>query len=434
MSRRPIVRRDVEIEIADLSGEGYGRNRLEAREIRMRNALPGERVQGLVKKRRRRVDYGDALVVANPSPARAPVVCTAAGRCGGCTFQHVQASFELSWKEQQLSEALHRHGVVPERWMPPVSGPQHGYRHKARLGVRRLGEQAFVGFREAFSGRVVDMEDCSILEPRLARLIVPLRDLIRQLTIGAQIPQFEVAAGDRQVALVIRHLQPITDGDQHLITRFAAAHRLEVFLQPAGPESVVWCAGRGEGLGYANADFGLHFAFEPLDFVQVNPHINRQLVRAAALALRDCERVVDLFCGLGNFSLALASTGMSVMGLELSGMAVERATYNARRNGLADRAEFRSADLYGPAGKDSGLPEGYQGLLLDPPRLGAGPRLTDWLHDHLRTVVYVSCNPVSFAADAEVLAGAGYRLQQVGIYDMFPQTTHVETLGVFRRH
>lgn len=433
MSRKPVVRREIEMQINDLSSDGFGRGQINAREIRLRNALPGEQVQGLVRKRKRRVDHGDALTILEPSPARQSPVCAVAHRCGGCTFQHASARYELDWKEGQLRKALERAGVAVERWQPPVAGPQHGYRHKARLGVRWVSEQIYLGFREAFSGRVVDMRTCTILTPRLAALISPLRDRMAELSIAARIPQIEVAAGDTTLAMVVRNLDALTDRDHELFRAFAADQRIEVFLQPAGPDSVVWLTGRGEPLGYSNPDFGLQFVFEPLDFVQVNPVTNRHLVRKAVLELADSTQVLDLFCGLGNFSLALARTGKSVIGLEASETAVVRARLNARRNGLQGRTVFEPVDLYGAPLQASLQSQSCDAILLDPPRLGAGPQLRTWLHAGVQTVVYVSCNPESFAKDAVVLGEVGLRLIEVGIYDMFPQTTHIETVGVFRR-
>jgi len=253
------------------------------------------------------------------------------------------------------------------------------------------------------------------------------------LSIAARIPQIEMAAGESTVAMVVRNLDALADHDHDVLHAFARDHRVEIFLQPAGPDSVVWEAGRGDALGYSNPDYGLQFAFEPLDFVQVNRIMNRHLVRKAVLELGDSTRVLDLFCGLGNFSLALARTGKSVIGLESSDTAVVRARLNARRNGLQDRTTFSSFDLYGAPLPASLSGQACDAILLDPPRLGAGPQLQTWLEAGVQIVVYVSCNPESFARDAIVLGGAGLRLEEVGIYDMFPQTTHIETVGVFRR-
>jgi 23S rRNA (uracil1939-C5)-methyltransferase len=433
MSRKPIVRREIEMRVSDLSSEGFGRGQINAREIRLRNALPGELVQGLVRKRKRRIDHGDALTIVEPSPDRQTPICGVAHRCGGCTFQHASARFELNWKEDQLRKALERSGVIAQRWQPPVAGPQHGYRHKARLGVRQVGGQIYLGFREAFSGRVVDMRTCTILTSRLADLIGPLRQRLGELSIAGRIPQIEIAAGDSTVAMVVRNLEALADRDHDVLRAFACDQRVEVFLQPAGPDSVVWVTGRGEALGYSNPDFGLQFAFEPLDFVQVNRVMNRHLVRKAVLELVDSTQVLDLFCGLGNFSLALARTGKSVIGLESSETAVVRARLNARRNGLQERTAFAAVDLYGTPLQASINSQACDAILLDPPRLGAGPQLRTWLQAGVQTVVYVSCNPESFARDAIVLGDAGLRLDEVGIYDMFPQTTHIETVGVFRR-
>lgn len=350
-------------------------------------------------------------------------------------MQHLDYRRQLDLKEARLLAALEGAGVVPARVAPKTSGPCYHYRSKARLGVRVVGGEVLVGFRESFSSRVARMDACPTLVPALSALLVPLRSLIAGLSRPDRVPQVELAAGDHAVAIVLRHLTPLTPADQELIAGFGEDHGVRCYTQEGGYETVAPASRAAEEpyLGYGNPDFGLHFCFRPTDFTQVNMAMNRQLVRTAvdALAAPPGSRVLDLFCGIGNFSLALAARGLLVHGLEGSAEAIERARLNAQRNGLQGRCEFAVQDLY-DAGSPGSRTAEY--VLLDPPRSGAGPNLEAWLAagDVLR-MVYVSCSPASFAADAATLAASGYVLEQVGIFDMFPHTAHVETLGVFQK-
>jgi len=263
-------------------------------------------------------------------------------------------------------------------------------------------------------------------------LIAPLKELIEGLTCANRIPQIEVAAGDATQALIIRHLEPLRPADRVRIRTFEKLHGVRCYTQSAGPESVAAITGSDSTpcLSYANPDFGVEFRFHPMDFTQVNLSVNRALVRSAINAVQPAgRRVIDLFCGIGNFSLPLAASGARVLGFEGTPSAVERARDNAARNGLDGRCEFTVRDLYDP---DSTVMGKGDVLLLDPPRSGAGPNLVSWVNSsEAHRVVYVSCSPASFAADAADLCRMGFRLVQVGVFDMFPHTAHVETLGVF---
>ncbi|MBM4202599.1 MAG: 23S rRNA (uracil(1939)-C(5))-methyltransferase RlmD [Gammaproteobacteria bacterium] len=433
MSRSSRLPQEVTIEVVELTLDGSGRGWVEEREVRLRNSLPGERATGVIRKRARGVLHGDAQKIESPDVDRILPPCSVFSRCGACNFQHLAPKSELRFKQSQVLDLLRREGVVPQRVRRPVTSPLFGYRRKARLGIRKVGEQVFVGFREAFSGRIVDMQECPVLDPRLAALIKPLREAIAASSIPDQIPQIEVAAGDDSTALVLRHLAPLSAGDMQLFSGLAEQFRTSLWLQPGGPDSIVHVAGASPVLSYGNPDFGLLFQFGPLDFVQVNSAINRALVQSAVAALADCGDVLDLFCGLGNFSLALARAGHRVSGLEAGDQAVRLAEHNAAFNGLSALTRFETADLYGPAGESLDIPASCDGLLLDPPRLGAGPNLFLWLESAIRRVVYVSCNPVTFAADARVLNAHGFQLEEVGVFDMFPRTAHVESFGIFER-
>jgi len=430
--------REVELEIDELLSNGVGRGNAEAREVVAKNALPGETVSVKILKRRRGVWHGEAVtpeLSADWSPARVSPACRYFPRCGGCAMQHLAYDQQLQLKQQHLVEELDRHGVEIGSIRKAVAGPRLGYRTKARLGVRMLGERVLVGFRETLSNRVARMDACLTLVPEFSQLLEPLRLLISQLSEPSRVPQVELAAGDHDHAIIIRHLEQLTEEDEQLMRSFALEHHIEVFTQSGGYETVQPLSGARQSsyLGYSNSDFGLYFRFLPWDFTQVNLKMNRSLVRAALSEFGKPGEtaLLDLFCGIGNFSLAAAALGWRVVGFEAAADAIERADMNAALNGLSGRCEFRVADLYDPG---CSLPTGAHDLLLDPPRSGAGPNLAGWI-DSLKPgrVVYVSCQPSSFAADAAILQERGYRLDSVGIFDMFPNTAHIETLGSFSR-
>lgn len=433
MSRRGP--REIQVEVDTLGEDGLGRGSSNGREIRARNTLPGESAMVRVLRRRRGVWYGEADTPAVPSAQRRSAPCRVYPRCGGCVMQHVDYRTQLEHKQESLQSALAAQGVKPGRIRDPVYGPRFHYRYKARLGVRLVGDELLVGFREGFSNRVARMSDCKTLALPFARMLGELKQTLAGLSQPDRIPQVELAAGDREFAVIVRHLSALTEPDRALLFDFARRSGMQVYVQSGGYDTVVPLQhGHGQGmLSYTNPDFGLCFGFLPTDFTQVNPYVNRALVRGALLALapEHGSRVVDLFCGIGNFSLALARLGVDVSGLEVSQGAVDRARRNAAVNGLSPWAEFAVADLYDS--RCAGVEE-CDYLLLDPPRSGAGENLERWVDPpRLRRIAYVSCNPGSFAMDAARLAEQGFELEEVGIYDMFPHTAHVETLGLFCR-
>jgi 23S rRNA (uracil1939-C5)-methyltransferase len=431
-SRQP---RRVEVAVTGLSEEGLGEGVALQRTILVRDALPGEHVTAIVRKRRGGIWYAEAESRTAGAPDRVVPPCPAFPRCGGCTLQHLEYGAQLAHKQSTLLDLLAMQGVVAERVRAPVAGPRFYYRHKARLGVRVVDGAVLVGFREGFSNRVARMSACHTLARPLADALPELGHTLAALSIADRIPQVEVAAGDTESAFIVRHLAPLSVADEAGLAEFAAAPGRHVYLQPAGYDSIrALDAERGMSyLNYGNPESGLLFDFLPTDFTQVNPVINRALVQAAVLGLdpRPGDRVDDLFCGIGNFALALARRGAYVRGFESGAGAVARAEHNATRNGLAHRAEFAVQDLYHPSGAwtaDARL------LLIDPPRSGAGPNLHAWTAGAaLERIAYVSCNPRTFATDAAVLRARGFRLAEVGIFDMFPHTAHVETLGLFVR-
>lgn len=432
MSRRSP--REIDVSISDLEEGGLGGATFEDHPVWARNALPGECVTVRVLKRRAGAWYGEADTPVLAARSRQSPACAAYPRCGGCVLQHVDYSCQLEHKQAVLRKALDAHDVQPVRWRTPVCGPQFHYRHRARLGARVVGGRLLVGFREGFSNRVARMSDCKVLALPFSRMLPDLQQTLGQLAEPDRIPQVELTGGDRDFAVVVRHLSHLDVRDRELLTAFSRRSGMRVFLQPGGYDTVAALEGTGpDELCFANPDFGLCFHFRPTDFIQVNPYVNRALVRAVVLALapRPGASALDLFCGIGNFSLALARRGIRVHGLENASGAVLRARHNAGVNGLSSWAEFAAADLY-----DSRCPELPESeyMLLDPPRSGAGPNLRRWVdRPGLRRIAYVSCNPRSFASDAAVLAEQGYQLEEAGMFDMFPHTAHIETLGLFIR-
>jgi len=372
------------------------------------------------------------------------VPCDFFPRCGGCALQHMNYEAQLKLKEHGLLDELKQAAVPFETLRAPVGSPQYGYRRKARLGVRALENMLLVGFREAFGGRIVKMTQCMALAPPFDGLFPKLAALISELSIPSAVPQIETAVGDNQAALVIRHLEPLTAKDARLLGEFQTRHNVTVYTQAEGYDSVTPLRADAALLNYSQSEFGLNLEFSVTDFIQVNAAINDALVRAVAGALKPTSgakgklHIADMFCGIGNFSLPLARCGHKVSGWEAASDAIDRAKSNAIRNGLSQQTEFKVADLYGQPGDKKLKTEvarigGVDALVLDPPRSGAGPALASWLGERVQKVVYVSCNPKTFATDAIVLGQHNFKLTDVGIYDMFPHTAHVETLGVFER-
>lgn len=425
---------DQWITVEALNDEGQGLAQVEGYTLEIDNALPGEAVRVAVLKRRGRTLRCLALAVQKGQRDRIPALCPQAGRCGGCSQQHLTPERQREAKQAALAALYESAGALPpRRWLPPLLGPVWGYRRKARLGVRyrpREGD-VLVGFRER-GGWVSKASSCPVLAPPFATLLGPLKGLIRSLSIPDQIPQLELAAGDRGAAVVLRHLAPFSDEDLERLRRFAEAQSLTLYLQAGGPATVTpLVPAEPPPLTYALPEFNVEFAFEPLDFTQVNSDINQKMVAQALelLAPAPGMKVLDLFCGLGNFTLPLARLGANVQGFEGSEALVARARSNAQRNGLG-AVPFAVADLYSDTFAARHLPKA-EAVLLDPPRSGAEALCEDLASTGARRVVYVSCNPKTLARDAAALQRQGYRLEASGIMDMFPHTNHVESMALF---
>ncbi|MCU7904673.1 MAG: 23S rRNA (uracil(1939)-C(5))-methyltransferase RlmD [Candidatus Thiodiazotropha sp. (ex Epidulcina cf. delphinae)] len=437
--RKQLPTEPVEAEIESLTHDGKGVAHIEGKATFIHGSLPGERVRFRYSGRRRRYDEGRVIEVLNASPQRVQPRCDQFGICGGCSLQHQDPEAQVVNKQQAMLDALRHIGkVAPAEVLPPlVSGSSWGYRRKARLGVRFVPKKggALVGFRERGSSFVADIERCHILHPRVGELLPQLRLLIDQLSIRDQVPQIEMAMGDETCVLIFRILATLCNDDLSKLDQFARQHRLEIYLQEGGPESVRPLGEGGVALTYELPAFDLRFHFEPSDFTQVNSDINRQMVRRAVamLQLNGNDQVLDLFCGLGNFTLPLARSAGSVTGVEGDIGLVARARENAERNGI-DNTSFYTANLYETLENEPWLQRRFNKVLLDPPRSGAQEVLPQLPLVGAERIVYVSCYPDTLARDAGILVhDLGYRLISAGVMDMFPHTTHVESIALFAR-
>jgi 23S rRNA (uracil1939-C5)-methyltransferase len=427
----------LEIEALDAEGRGVARNA--GKVVFVEGALAGELVEARLLEAKPKYDRARVTAILRSSAARRPPRCPHFGVCGGCATQHVDGRTQVAAKQRGLEDNLARIGKLsgkdaPGVMLAPIHGEEWGYRHRARLSVRFVEGKggALVGFRERKSTYVADMKGCEVLPPQTSALIVPLRELIARLSIRDRVPQVEVAVGDRATVLLFRHLLPFSAADEALLREFADAQAVRVWLQPAGPETAQPFHPAAPGdLGYGLPEFGVRIAFQPADFTQVNPAVNRLLVSRAVRLLdpQPGERIADLFCGIGNFTLPLAARGAQVIGFEGSALLVERARENAAANGLV--AQFEVADLFKPNLEPWGP---FDKFLIDPPREGAIGLVHSLPDAWPRRIVYVSCDPATLARDAGVLVHAkGFRLSSAGVVNMFPHTAHVESIALFER-
>lgn len=427
----------VQGRIAAMRDDGRGRMGLEEREYLVADTLAGELVTAVpFRKSRGRIEARLASV-EEASPDRVQPRCEAFGRCGGCRLQHMAPAAQVAWKQQLLLDDLAEKGVAYDRLLPPILSEPWEYRRRARLGVKDVPAKGrvLVGFRERGKPYICDCRQCEILTDPVGRLLEPLSELVGRLSIRAAVPQVEVARADNATAMVFRILETPTSADLMALDAFGQAQDLRIYLQDGGLETVRPLGESTGELVYRLPDFDLEMAFEPTDFIQVNAGVNRQMI-ARAIELLDCgpdSHVLDLFCGLGNFSLALARRAARVTGVEADAGLLVRAAANASRNGL-DNVSFEQGDLYQEPVSGAWLDKPYDRVLLDPPRAGAAQVLEHLPALGARKLVYVSCGPDTFVRDAAVLTRKlGYRLEAVGVMDMFPHTLHVETMGLFTR-
>jgi 23S rRNA (uracil1939-C5)-methyltransferase len=399
-------------------------------------ALPGERIRFRRARRHRQHDDGALIEVLEPSPARVPPRCPHFGVCGGCVLQHLAAAAQLAAKSAELADTLERVArVAPATWLAPLTGPEWGYRRRARLGAKFVRKKGcvVVGFRERAAPYVAQLHGCEVLAAPAAALIAPLAAVLTGLGIREHVPQIEVAVADNATALVLRVLRSPAPEDLVRLAEFGAAHGVRLYLQPGGLDSLQQLGAAGEPLRYALPHFGVELEFAPTDFIQVNAAVNQALVGRAAqlLALTPQSALLDLYCGLGNFTLALARSAGSAVGVEGEPALVERARRNAERNRLTN-VTFHVADLARAAAADlTWMQQRYSHVLLDPPRTGARQVLAAIAALAPQRVLYVSCHPGSLARDvAELVHQHGFALAAAGVVDMFPHTAHVESLAL----
>lgn len=437
--RKPLPVEPVSCVVENLSHDGRGIAREEGKTRFVDGALPGETVMAKMVSTRSRFDELRTTEVLTASPQRVEPPCRFADLCGGCSLQHMDSDAQIRFKENTLREHFaHFGGIEPEHWEPPMRSPELGYRRKARLGVRFVPKRdsVLVGFREKRGRFLADIDRCEVLDPRIGDRITDLRAMLYELDAHNSIPQVEVACGDDEAAMVFRNMEPLSTGDEAALVAFGQARNLHVYLQPKGPDTVrrIWPQGGEERLSYRLNDFDLTLSFHPMDFTQVNAAINRLTVARAVdwLDLGPDDRVLDLFCGLGNFTLPMARRAGQVVGVEGDSAMVVRGGENARANGI-DNASFYGANLQGDFTAESWAAEGFDKILIDPPRSGALEVCEYLAAFGARRIVYVSCNPSTLARDAGVLVRQGYRLVRAGVMDMFPHTTHVESMALFER-
>jgi 23S rRNA (uracil1939-C5)-methyltransferase len=445
----------LEVESLDLEAQGVAHRppaqgaEGQGKVVFIEGALPGERVLAQISRRKNNWEQGQVTAIARESAQRVRPACPHfglhAGACGGCKMQHLHPAAQVAVKQRVLEDNLwHLGKVKPGQMLPPIVGPAWGYRYRARLSVRHVAKKGtvLVGFHERKSRYVADMTTCPVLPPQVSAMLPELRDLIDGMSGRDRLPQIELAAGDEVVALVLRHLEPLTEADRQRLREFAHRHGVAWWLQAGGPDTAEPLEPDGPALAYALPEFGITMPFRPTDFTQVNPHINRVLVDRAwrLLDLQPHERAIDWFCGLGNFTLPMATRCAAVLGLEGSPALVARAQANAVLNGLASRAHFEAVDLFTIDAARLAALGAAQRWLVDPPREGAfalAKALANLRQAGSEAmapsrIVYVSCNPGTLARDAGLLVHqAGYRCSQAGVVNMFPHTAHVESITVF---
>ena len=435
--------------IESLDHDGRGVGHANGKVIFVDGALAGERVGYASRRSKPSYEVADVGRILKSSAARVAPRCPHFGSCGGCSMQHLDAASQVAVKQRILEDNLwHLGKVKAERILPPIHGPAWGYRHRARFSVRLVEKKGgvLVGFHERRSSFVADMRECHVVPKAVSDLLVPLRALVASLSIARRLPQIELAIGegdtprDLVVVLVLRILEPLLPDDEATLLDFASRHGVVFWVQPKGPETAVPLSpGSPAELTYALPEFGVRFHFQPTDFTQVNAGINRVLVGRALrlLEVQPGDRVADLFCGLGNFSLPIARGAREVVGIEGSAAMTRRAAINAERNGLAGRTSFAVANLFEVDAPYFAALGPFERMLIDPPREGAlavARALAALGAAAPHRIVYVSCNPATLARDAAVLTHEGsYVLREAGIVNMFPQTSHVESIGVFDR-
>jgi 23S rRNA (uracil1939-C5)-methyltransferase len=429
------------IESLDLEARGVAHR--EGKVIFVEGALPGETVLATPTKRKRKYEIARLDHILRESASRVVPRCAHFDVCGGCSMQHLDPAAQVAAKQRVLEDNLwHLARLKPDQLLRPIHGPSWGYRYRARLGVRHVPTRGgvLIGFHEKKSSYVANMRECHILPAHVTALIEPLRGLVASLSIRDRLPQIELAVGEGATVFVLRILEALTPADEERLRRFADTHGVHLWLQPTGPDTIVpFWPPDPDPLWYSLPEYGVRMPFRATDFTQVNHQINRVLVDRALRLLdpQPADRVADLFCGLGNFTLPLATRCAEVIGIEGSASLLQRAADNARLNGLADKVSFQARNLFDFTRADLEALGRLDRLLIDPPRDGAAAvakALAETGQERPRRIVYVSCSPSTLARDAATLVHeAGYRLSAAGVVNMFPHTSHVESMAVFDR-
>ncbi|MCE3237729.1 MAG: rlmD [Gammaproteobacteria bacterium] len=431
---------EVEATIHALSHDGRGIARINGKTLFVHGAIPGEKVKCHITQHHRHYDEAVAIDVVIAAPERVTADCPHFGVCGGCSMQHIHITHQIQFKQQIVLEQLKHFGkVVPQTLLSPVIGEAWGYRRKARLGVRYVikKNKVLVGFREKFNRGLAEIQQCLVLHPSIGTRMTALAELIASLSQYDHIAQVEVAIGDDAAALVFRNLNSLPEEDCVKLRNFGKATDLHIYLQPNLPEPLkkLWPEDHNDRLTYALPEYALTLRFHPLDFTQVNSEINQVMVKQAVslLAPEPTDSLLDLFCGLGNFTLPLARYAKHIVGVEGSEGMVKRAEENALYNKITN-TKFYAANLMGALENAPWLQQTYDKILLDPPRTGAKEIILYFSKLSAKKIIYISCNPATLARDAgELVHQQGYALTQVGVINMFPHTSHIESIAVFEK-
>ena len=428
----------AQAEVHGLSHDGRGIATIEKKTTFIAGALPNETVSYRITQKRSNYNEATLLEVITSSPERVTPPCQHFGLCGGCSLQHMSVETQMQLKQQTLLDQLKHFGqVTPQHILPPLNADATGYRRKARLGAKFVckKDKLLVGFREKATNYLADLERCVVLHPTVGERLLELRTLIRSLDSYMQIPQIEIAVGDTDTALVFRHMEPLSANDREKLIAFGKQFQFHIYLQPNPPASIekIWPENAIDRLSYTLSEYELEFLFHPLDFMQINLSVNRLMVKQALelLALSADETALDLFCGIGNFTLPIARSVKHVTGVEGGEEMVARARDNAAHNSIHN-VDFYAANLQAPRGDSSWINQSYDKILLDPPRTGAKEILPYFGKFAAKRIVYVSCNPATLARDAgELVRQWDYQLTHAGIINMFPHTAHIEAMAVF---
>ncbi len=427
-----------EATIESLSQEGRGVAHLDGKAVFIDGALAGERVMFKYSSKQRRYDEGYAVEILEASSLRVTPRCEHFELCGGCSLQHMDPDAQIEAKQVSMLEGLkHIGNVQPAEVLPPLRGALWGYRRKARLGCKDVPAKGrvLVGFREKRGSFLADIHRCEVLHEKVGMHLDEISELLGQLSIKNRIPQLEVAVHDNATAMVVRHLEPLEDSDKEKLVAFAEEHDLQMYQQPKGPSTVAPLRVTVDSLYYEHPDYDVRVKVGPLDFFQVNTDINRQMVKRAIehLDLDFSHRVLDLYCGLGNFTLPIARHVKEVVGVEGDKVMVERARENAVANGL-ENTRYYVCNLMEEVTDEPWMKEQWDRVLLDPPRSGAQEVIRALGPMAVPKIVYVSCHPGTLARDAGILVNEfGYQLTHAGVMDMFPHTAHVESFAVFEK-